>query len=165
MSVILNPFTGNFQIGSSSGGGGGGGTVTSVGLALPSIFNVTVSPVTGSGNLTAVLNSQAANSVFAGPISGSNAIPTFRPLNISDIPSGIAEQVELFTLISTDISNGYVTLASMPTSSSYVVLLIQTAPNQFYGIDYTVIGSKLSWTGLALDGILSIGDNLTVLYS
>jgi hypothetical protein len=62
------------------------GTVTSVGLALPGIFNVTTSTVTGSGTLTAGLSNQNANTVFAGPASGSAAQPTFRALGISDIP-------------------------------------------------------------------------------
>src|ERR1700675_4011956 len=34
------------------GGGGGAGTVTSVGFAAPTGFNVTNSPVTGAGTLT-----------------------------------------------------------------------------------------------------------------
>ncbi len=61
--------------------------VTSVGLAMPSIFTVTNSPVTSSGTLTASLNSQNAAIVFAGPISGAAAVPTFRALSATDIPS------------------------------------------------------------------------------
>ena len=64
----------------------GGGTVTSVGLSLPSIFTTTGSPVTSSGTLTAVLAGQSANTVFAGPSSGSAAAPTFRTLVAADIP-------------------------------------------------------------------------------
>jgi hypothetical protein len=64
----------------------GAGTVTSVGLALPSIFTVTNSPVIVSGTLTGTLNSQAANLVFAGPTS-STAAPTFRSLVVGDLPS------------------------------------------------------------------------------
>lgn len=62
------------------------GTVTSVGLILPSsIFGITVSPITGSGNLTAVLNQQNANLVFAGPSSGGASIPTMRALVPADV--------------------------------------------------------------------------------
>ena len=45
--------------GGSGGGGGGGetGTVTSVALSMPTYFDVTGSPVTGSGTLTASLKS------------------------------------------------------------------------------------------------------------
>lgn len=69
------------------GGGGGGGTVTSVALALPSIFSVSGSPVTTSGTLTGTLANQTANTVFAGPTTGSAAAPTFRALVAADIPS------------------------------------------------------------------------------
>jgi hypothetical protein len=55
------------------------GTVTSVGLSLPSNeFNITISPITGSGTLTAVWYTQVANIVFAGPASGSPVAPGFR---------------------------------------------------------------------------------------
>jgi len=63
------------------------GSVTSVGLALPSIFNVTTSTVTSSGTLTAALNTQSANQVFAGPTSGGAAAPSFRGLLAADIPN------------------------------------------------------------------------------
>ena len=72
---------------SATGGGGGSGTVTSVGLSLPNIFNVTNSPVTTTGTLTGALATQTANYVFAGPATGSAAVPTFRSLVASDIPA------------------------------------------------------------------------------
>ena len=66
------------------------GTVTSVGLSLPSNeFTVSGSPVTDSGTLTGSWKNQNANTVFAGPTSGSAATPTFRVLSsddISDLP-------------------------------------------------------------------------------
>ena len=64
-----------------------GGTVTSVGLALPSIMSVSGSPVTGSGTLTGTLTTQATNTLFAGPSSGASAAPTFRALTTADIPA------------------------------------------------------------------------------
>jgi hypothetical protein len=63
------------------------GTVTSVGLALPSIFSVSGSPVTGSGSLTASLANQNANVILAGPMSSSAAVPTFRALIGADLPA------------------------------------------------------------------------------
>lgn len=59
--------------------------VTSVGLSLPSMFDVTGSPVTTTGTLTATLASQTANTVFAGP-SGSAGTPSFRSLVYDDLP-------------------------------------------------------------------------------
>lgn len=70
-----------------------GGTVTSVGLAAPSIFAVSGSPVTTSGTLTFSLNTQSANMVFAGPTSGGAATPTFRALVAADIPAIAESQV------------------------------------------------------------------------
>ena len=64
-----------------------GGTVTSVGLALPSIFSVSGSPVTASGTLTGTLTTQSANLVFAGPSTGAATAPTFRSLVAADIPA------------------------------------------------------------------------------
>ena len=61
-----------------------GGNITSVGLALPDIFNVTGSPLTGPGTITATLVPQGANAVFAGPD------PSFRALTSGDLPSTVA---------------------------------------------------------------------------
>ncbi len=63
------------------------GTVTSVGLAMPSIFNVSGSPVTGAGTLTAALANQNANLILAGPSTGAAAAPTFRSLVAADVPT------------------------------------------------------------------------------
>ena len=57
--------------------------VTSVGLALPSIFTVSGSPVITTGTLTGTLATQAANTIFAGPTTGAAAIPTFRLINLN----------------------------------------------------------------------------------
>lgn len=64
----------------------GGGTVTSVGLTLSGfLFSVTSGRVTGSGTLSASLLTQAANTVLAGPTSGSGT-PSFRGLVSGDLP-------------------------------------------------------------------------------
>jgi hypothetical protein len=66
------------------------GTVTSVAFADASttpIYGISGSPVTSSGTLTQTLTTQSANTVFAGPSSGSAAQPTFRALVSADIPS------------------------------------------------------------------------------
>lgn len=62
------------------------GTVTSVGLSLPDIFNVSNSPISSSGTLSAGFVTQASNTVFAGPSSG-NGTPSFRALVAADIPT------------------------------------------------------------------------------
>lgn len=64
-----------------------GGTATSVGLALPSVFSVTNSPITGAGVLTATLANEVSNAVWAGPVSGNAAAPSFRQLTGADLPA------------------------------------------------------------------------------
>jgi hypothetical protein len=69
----------------------GTGTVTSVALALPAIFSVSGSPVTGTGTLTGALATQTANRIWAGPTTGAAASPTFRALVNADLPTtGVA---------------------------------------------------------------------------
>lgn len=75
--------------------GGGSGTVTSItyslsGTSLQSIFDVNsaeTATITTSGTFTMTLNTQTANTVFAGPVTGAAAIPTFRALVAADIPT------------------------------------------------------------------------------
>lgn len=63
------------------------GGITSIALTMPSIFTVTGSPLTSNGTFLVTLATEAANRVWAGPTTGSAAIPTFRPLVVADIPS------------------------------------------------------------------------------
>ncbi|MGH9352734.1 MAG: beta strand repeat-containing protein, partial [Terriglobia bacterium] len=63
------------------------GTVSSVGLTMPSIFNLTGSPITNSGALTVTLAAQASNTVLAGPAVGAAGTPAFRTLTGPDIPA------------------------------------------------------------------------------
>jgi lysophospholipase L1-like esterase len=105
------------------------GGVTSVGLALPSLFTVSGSPVTGSGTLTAILASQAANQVFAN-CTGSSATPSFCSLTAAMIPSLAATYAPLAN--PTAGQHNYAPLAS-PTFTGSVVIPGGT-------IDSTVIG-------------------------
>lgn len=66
--------------------GSGGGTVNSVSMTVPAILSVSGSPVTSSGTLAVSLATETANTVLAGPSSGSAAAPTFRALVAADLP-------------------------------------------------------------------------------
>jgi hypothetical protein len=79
--------------GNTSWTAAGGGTVSSVGLSMPGIFTVTNSPVTSTGTLTATLNTQSANLIWAGPNTGSAAQPTFRSLVGADLPNPSASSL------------------------------------------------------------------------
>ena len=66
---------------------GTNGTVTSIGVSTPGVlYTVSGSPVTTSGTIIFNLINQSANTVFAGPSSGSATAPTFRSLVNADIP-------------------------------------------------------------------------------
>lgn len=64
----------------------GTGTVTSVGASGPTGIFTWSSAITASGTLTATLATQSANTVLAGPTTGSAATPAFRALVAADIP-------------------------------------------------------------------------------
>lgn len=104
-NISISNTAGGISISSSNPGG----TVTSVGLAMPSQFTVTNSPVTGSGTLTAAWNNQTANYIFAGPTTGAAAAPSFRALVTADIPSA--------ALTKTDDTNVTLTLGGSPGSA------------------------------------------------
>lgn len=63
------------------------GTVTSVAMTVPSFLSVSGSPITTSGTLALSLANQSANTVLAGPTTGSATTPAFRALVAADIPS------------------------------------------------------------------------------
>lgn len=77
---------------------------------------------------------------------------------------GSTQIVDTITLSGTDETNKFVTLSQTPVTPGNTILLVDGAPNVFYGSDFEVVGNQLRWTGKALDGILASGDNITVTY-
>ena len=73
--------------------------------------------------------------------------------------------VNYVTLKSTDISNKFITLSSAPTVPADTLLTVIGGPMQNYGIDYTVSGTILSWSGLFLDGVLIVNDILIIQFN
>jgi hypothetical protein len=67
----------------------GGGSLTSVALTMPAEFAVAGSPITSSGTLAVTSVAENANTVYAGPSSGSAAAPGFRTLVTADMPAGV----------------------------------------------------------------------------
>lgn len=98
----------------------GTGTVTSVALAdgsTTAIFTITGSPVSASGTLTETLKTQTANTVFAGPSSGSAAQPTFRSLVSLDIPNNAANTSGTAATVTTNANlTGVITSIGNATS-------------------------------------------------
>jgi hypothetical protein len=65
---------------------GGSGTVSSFTSGnAGGLFTTSVATPTSTPNLTFTVTSQASGQVYAGPISGGNATPGFRPLTASDV--------------------------------------------------------------------------------
>lgn len=82
--------------------------VQSVGLSMPaSEFDVTNSPVTTTGVLTAAWKAQGPNLVFAGPLSGASAAPTFRGLVADDLPAATSTARGALTEPSVSSTNIY----------------------------------------------------------
>lgn len=135
------------------GAGTGNGTVTSVDLSMPNIFSVSNNPVTSSGTLTVTLANQNANTVFAGPSTGSAAAPTFRSLTFADITgdplvvskggTGTSSLTDKAVLVGAGTSS--VTLTS--TSSQYKVFVSGSGGTPIWGTvsldQSTAISGKL----------------------
>ncbi|MBW8685189.1 beta strand repeat-containing protein [Chitinophaga rhizophila] len=163
---------------------GTSGSVTSVGLSLPSIFNVTNSPVTSSGTLTATFNNQPQRQVFASPVWGTGA-PSFRALDGNDIPDidagkitsgvlpyqrggtginylGSARDVLRVRPDGTGVewSNDYVALTSSPNFNGDV-----TATGNFYSVNTSLVnvGTAGTYTKVTTDakGRVTYGTTLS----
>jgi len=82
----------------------------------------------------------------------------------SPTTAGIAPLREEFTLSDLDIANKYVTLSQLTVIPTSVTLSVDSAPSLTYGDDYVVTGNRVSWEDKEVDGILSVGDYMEVLY-
>ena len=122
-TTLMNDGSGNLSWVSSSSG-----SVTSVGLALPSIFSVTTPVVTSTGTLTAALVNQNANFIFAGPASGGAAAPAFRGLAVADLPAGYDASV-----MKTALSAGQIWIGGTGG--------IATAVSMFGDVNLSIAGS------------------------
>lgn len=89
--LYLNSSTHQLACLTSSGGScvpSSGGGVSSVGLSQTgAFFTITGSPITTSGTINLAFATESANTIFAGPISGSAAAPTFRSMVSADVPT------------------------------------------------------------------------------
>lgn len=72
----------------------GSGSVSSFSAGnLVPIFTTSVATATSTPALTFLLSTQVKNRFLSGPVSGADAAPTFRVLNLNDIPIGSANQI------------------------------------------------------------------------
>lgn len=80
-------------------------------------------------------------------------------------PPGTDYNVNKITLNAGQIAAKSVTLTNSPVTPSLTRLVVIGGVEQDYGLDFTVSGSTLSWTGLTLDGVLEVGDKLVIVYN
>jgi hypothetical protein len=73
-----------------------------------------------------------------------------------------AWKTEYRTLTAGEIAAKELTLSQTPASPGEVMLDVIGGGPMFYGDDFIVTTSTLSWNGLSLDGVLSVGDRLRV---
>lgn len=78
--------------------------------------------------------------------------------------TGSVPNTEFITISAPQAAAKSVTLAHTPQTANQTLLDIVGGTAQFYGSDYTVSGAVLSWSGLALDGVLAAGDKIRVSY-
>ena len=85
------------------------------------------------------------------------------------IPTGSAGTVETFNLDATDLANKYIVLTTAPTVRTNTRLEIRGFGPQFYNDDFTVTdddgGKRVSWDSLNLDGLLIVGDLVSLTYN
>jgi hypothetical protein len=74
------------------------------------------------------------------------------------------QRVENRTVTAGEITAKQLTLAATPVDASEVLLDVRSGPGQINGIDYAVSGAVVNWNGYALDGVLTAGDVLRIIY-
>ncbi len=155
--MSVNPTTGDLSF--SNYPNPEGGTVESVGLALPSQFTVTVTPITTGGDLTAIWQDTTANKFFAGPSAGGATKPRFRSIVGADLAGAVRDSTYLkgtVNKISVDSSDNTYTINNITNDSTF----IKGTPNNIRvdssGNTYTLINITRDST------FIRAGTNITI---
>lgn len=116
-----------FQVSNTAVSSGGGGGVTSVGLAMPKEFNVTGSPVTSAGTLTAAWAPEPTGYVLQSPPAGLSAW----------------QGATLGSFLSV-IGGGTLTVTQTPTTTTSFGLIWQNGGTNFtFPAGWTQVGTTL----------------------
>lgn len=94
-------------------------------------------------------------------------VRTLDSLGISGGSSSVIE-TQKFTLTDIQASNMYVELDYTPDDIGNLDIQIRHAPLQEYSVDYkqnSMFPKRIEWVGLGLEGMLSIGDTITIFYT
>lgn len=71
---------------------------------------------------------------------------------------------EVFTLTQTNISESKLTLNHTPIDPEGLSFLPDGGILQRYGVDYTIVGNDIIWSGMGLDGFLEVNDIIRITY-
>ena len=141
----------------------GSGTVTSVGVTVPSVLSVSGSPITTSGTIAISLATQTANTVFAGPTTGSAATPTFRALVLNDLPSGVGLTASTLAQFAATTSSQLAGVISDETGSGSLVFATSpTLVTPVLGVASATSINKVTITAPATGSTLTIPDGVTL---
>jgi len=116
----------------------------SIGLSMPSVFSVTGSPVNFTGSFTVALNTQSANTIFAGPSSGVAAVPTFRLLTATDIPPLDASKITSGTF---PITRGGTGLSSLGTPLQLLRVNSAGTNLEYFSSNFLTSNQNITLTG------------------
>jgi hypothetical protein len=78
-----------------------------------------------------------------------------------------AEVVSYLTVTLADIANKYITFSAPVGAGAKLRVCPMTGAPLHYGVDYSVDAglSRVTWNGLALDGVIEAGDTLRLIYN
>ena len=97
----------------------------------------------GSGNLTTVSSGPQIGVVMTVSVSNGHIL-----FGVHDSTTGggsVGHRTLITTLTQTDIDNGYINLPATPATPSETILMLEGAPSQVFGADFTVSGNQLSF--------------------
>ncbi|WP_199175778.1 hypothetical protein [Telmatospirillum siberiense] len=134
------------EAGTGLTGGGSSGTVT---ISLETPVAVALG---GTGTATA-----AANTVFAGPASGTDAAPSFRSLTLADLPADVATTEDVAAAIAVETERAESVEALLAPLSSPALTGTPTAPTAPAGTDTTQIATTAFVASAVVAGGLQHG--------
>jgi hypothetical protein len=119
---------------------------------------ITITSPTLSGDYTLTLPVDAGTSGYVLQTNGSG-VTSWQPAS----GAGTFE-VEYRTITGGEETAKQLTLAATPLTPAKVLVDYISGCAQSYSVDFTVSGATLDWNGLGLDGVLTAGDELRIVY-
>ncbi|NCC99965.1 MAG: hypothetical protein EOL95_09750 [Bacteroidia bacterium] len=70
-----------------------------------------------------------------------------------------------YTITATEIANKYVTLSQVPTNNQSIRVFVDNVGIKAeQGVDYSISGNQIFWTGYNFSSLLSLDDKLKIIY-